>query len=146
MSILSKFPQLYDQYQAELEDSLSFCSSPSNRWGMFVQSNAIGDPTGRRALRLLKVEAQGEKLQHIRRWIDEQLAIEDRKMMLLVWAHHDFCEISQRLGMPVGRCLDRWRKINRDLEVYCRTAFAGNACASGGTACVQCQDAPRMAQ
>jgi hypothetical protein len=115
--LLKHFPVLYEQALQQAEDALvgnmAFDVTNPQRRGKGKHS----DPTGKRAVALAEANLLASKLALIRRWIDEELSLEDRPLLLSVW-RNSWCGwrgVSKETGLGVGECQRRWNELTQQL-------------------------------
>jgi len=136
--LLTNYPQLFEENRIQKAEILYASTRREAFTQAFKHGQTLSDPTANKAIRMANLP--WEKEVALVRGFLEELSVNERRLVILVWRYNNYCESWRLIQKNFGECTDclqLWGKIIKKfanyLNRYAGTAETppGNACAAG---------------
>ena len=112
--VLLTMPKVYQRLLMLRERT---CLSAGN-YGDRVQTSKVSDRTASMAISRMEAEKKARLLRMVRRWIELEMPVEGRVLLLEYWRGHEIEEAAKEARLQLGSAMKVWVQMGNSLRAF----------------------------
>ena len=90
----------------------------AGNYGDRVQTSKVSDRTASMAISRMEAEKKARLLRMARRWIELEMPVEGRVLLLEYWRGHDIEEAAKEARLTLTRAMKVWVQMGESLQAF----------------------------
>ena len=90
----------------------------AGNYGDRVQTSKVSDRTASMAISRMEAEKKARLLRMVRRWIELEMPVEGRVLLLEYWRGHDIEEAAKEARLQLGSAMKVWVQMGNSLRAF----------------------------
>ena len=90
----------------------------AGNYGDRVQTSKVSDRTASMAISRMEAEKKARLLRMVRRWIELEMPVEGRVLLLEYWRGHDIEEAAKEAILPLESAMKVWVQMGNSLRAF----------------------------